>query len=163
MRFQAVDEMKQFSFDDSGILELNIREGQAEFMLDGAIVKAKNSQNSRYQDMCCGEITLLLENVKIARLMKEGMKYYDADGNMIREIPDEDVPAPAQPAVLRRLSGGRIFTVVEDEVDSGFAYEFGIDVPQEQDEEEVDTFWLCLFFEHATAMWDRYCSPSDGE
>ena len=163
MRFQAVDEMKQFSFDDSGILELNIREGQAEFMLDGAIVKAKNSQNSRYQDMCCGEITLLLENVKIARLMKEGMKYYDADGNMIREIPDEDVPAPTQPAVLRRLSGGRIFTVVEDEVDSGYAYEFGIDVPQEQDEEEVDTFWLCLFFEHATAMWDRYCCPSDGE
>lgn len=84
-------------------------------------------------------------------------------GNMIREIPDEDVPAPAQQAVLKRLSGGKIFTIVEDDVDSGYAYEFGIDVPQEQDEEEVDTFWLCLFFEHATAMWDRYCCPADGE
>ena len=163
MRFQTVGELRQFLFDDSKIMEFKISEGQAEFKLDGAVVRAKNSQNSRYQDMCCGEIILQLEDVRIGRLMKEGMKYYDADGNMIREIPDEDVPAPAQQAVLKRLSGGKIFTIVEDDVDSGYAYEFGIDVPQEQDEEEVDTFWLCLFFEHATAMWDRYCCPADGE
>ena len=52
---------------------------------------------------------------------------------------------------------------MEDDVDSGYACEFGIDVPQEQDEEETDTFWLCFTFEHSIAMWDRYCSPTEGE
>lgn len=161
MRFQAVDEMRQFSFDDSVITELKLTGRQAEFTLAGATVRAGNSQNSRYQDMPCGEILLQFENARIARLMKEGMKYYDAEGVLQREIPDEDVPVPAQDAILRRLSKGRIFTVVEDTVEHGYACEFGIDVPQEQDEEEVDTFWLCLTFDRFTALWDRYCAPEE--
>lgn len=163
MKFQAVDELGQFSFDDSGIRQLKIAGGQAEFTLEGAVVRAGNSQNARFQDMYSGELILQLENAELARLMKEGMKYYDADGKLVREVPDEDVPVPAQPAVLSRLSSGKIFTVVMDDVAEGYACEFGIDVPQEQDEEETDTFWLCLTFDHSTAMWDRYCSPSEGE
>lgn len=163
MKFRSVDELSQFSFDDSEIRELKIEGGQAEFTLSGALVKANNSQNARYQDMYCGELILQLEDVKIARLMKEGMKYYDADGNLKEEIPDEDVPAPARAGVIRRLSKGRIFTVVEDEAGHGYAYEFGMDVPKQQDEEEFDTFWLCLLFEHAVVMWDRYCSPAEPE
>ena len=161
MKFQAVDEMRQFSFDDSVITGLKIAGGQAEITLAGATVRAGNSQNKRYQDMPCGEIILQFQNARIARLMKEGMKYYDADGTLQKEIPDEDVPIPAQDAVLQRLSGGRVFTTVEDPVEQGYACELGIDVPQKQDEEEVDTFWLCLTFDHVTAMWDRYCAPEE--
>ena len=40
--------------------------------------------------------------------------------------------------------------------------EFGIDVPQEEDEEEVDTYWFCVVFEKSEASWDRYCSPTEG-
>ncbi|MBO5072605.1 MAG: hypothetical protein J6C32_06535 [Eubacterium sp.] len=161
MRFQAVDEMSQFSFDDSVITELKAAAGGLEITFAGAVVRAGNSQNKRFQDMPCGEIVLKLEHVRIARLMKEGMKYYDADGTLQREIPDEDVPVPAQDAVLRRLSRGTVFTVVEDPVEHGYACEFGIDVPREEDEEEVDTFWLCLTFDRSTAMWDRYCAPEE--
>ena len=157
MRFQAVDEMSQFSFDDSVITELKAAAGGLEITCAGAVVRAGNSQNKRFQDMPCGEIVLKLEHVRIARLMKEGMKYYDADGTLQREIPDEDVPVPAQDAVLRRLSRGTVFTVLEH----GCACEFGIDVPREEDEEEVDTFWLCLTFDRSTAMWDRYCAPEE--
>lgn len=162
MKFESVDELRQFSFDDSEIRGLKLQDGQAELTLGGAMVRAGNSQNARYQDMYCGEMVLRFENARIARLMKEGMKYYDADGNLQKEIPDEDVPAPAQPAVLRRLAAGKIFTMVEDGVDNGYACEFGIDVPQEQDEEREDTFWLCFYFDHVIAMWDRYCSPAEG-
>ena len=121
MRFQAVDEMSQFSFDDSVITELKAAAGGLEITFAGAVVRAGNSQNKRFQDMPCGEIVLKLEHVRIARLMKEGMKYYDADGTLQREIPDEDVPVPAQDAVLRRLSRGTVFTVVEDPVEHGYA------------------------------------------
>lgn len=159
MKFQTIDEMDAFSFEDSVVEKLEIRDGEIFFQFSGALVKENNSQNARYQDMYCGTIELTLQGAEIARFVKEGMKYFDADGNLLREIPNEDVPAPAQEEILKRLASGTVFTTVKDEVESGYAYEFGIDVPQVEDEEEVDTFWLCIIFEHAMAGWDRYCSP----
>lgn len=161
VKFKSVNELHQFSFDDSEIQELKFENGRMEMTLNGAMVKAKNSQNARYQDMYCGTIQIRLEKVTIARLMKEGMKYYDANGELQREIPDEDIPAPAQEKVLARLAKGMVFTTVEDRVDHGYAWEFGIDVPKEEDEEEVDTFWLCVLFEGSVVQWDRYCSPAE--
>lgn len=161
MKFKCVNEMEQLSFDDSEVLEFKIENKRMLFSFNGATIKAKNSQNGRFQDMYCGEIVLQLQNADIVRLMKEGMKYYDANGNLQKEIPDEDIPVLAQPSVLKRLSKGKIFTVVTDTVTSGYAYEFGIDVPQENDEEEIDTFWLCVTCDETIAMWDRYCSPAD--
>jgi hypothetical protein len=163
MKFQTRDEINNFSFDDAKILSLRMQDDTISFTFNGALVKAGNSQNARFQDMYCGEITLLLEGAKIVRLMKEGMKYYDADGKLQKEIPNEDVPAPAQQGVLERLKSGTVFTAVEDEVKDGYAYEFGIDVPQLQDDEEVDTFWLCIVFGHSLATWERYCSPAEEE
>jgi len=161
MKFKSLNELHQFSFDDSEIQELKFENGRMEMTLNGAMVKAKNSQNARYQDMYCGTIVVRLENVTIARLMKEGMKYYDANGDLQKEIPDEDVPAPAQAEVICRLGKGIIFTTVEDRVEQGYAWEFGIDVPQQDDEEEVETFWLCVLFDESVVLWDRYCSPAE--
>lgn len=159
MKFQCINEMEQICFDDSRILSFSFREGRMEFTLNGAVIKAGNSQNARYQEMGCGEILLRLENVTIGRLMKEGLKYYDANGTLLREIPDEDVPAPAQGAVLNRLAQGTVFTVVQDTAEKGFACEFGIDVPRQEDEEEIDTYWLCVLFEKSIASWERYQGP----
>lgn len=161
MKFRSIDEMNQISFDDSGIEELRVQGNLLVAAFSGATIKAGNSQNARYQDMYCARIELRLENVRIARLLKEGLRYYDADGSLLREVPDEDVPAPAQEAVLLRLAKGTVFTTVEDQVEEGYAYEFGIDVPGEDDEEETDTFWLCVLFDRSVASWERYTGPAD--
>ena len=149
MKFRCVDEFEQLSFDDSPIVSFQMSEDEVTFTFGGATIKAGNSQNGRFQDMYCGEITLTLLQAQMKRLVKEGMKYYDADGNLQREISDEDVPEP-------------VFTVVLGEIDGRKSAEFGIDVPQEEDEEEVDTYWFCVVFEKSEASWDRYCSPAEG-
>lgn len=159
MKFKCVNEMEQLSFDDAEINELKVDEKIIQFTFNGAIIKAGNSQNSRFQDMYCGEVILQLKNAEIARFVKEGLKYYDANGVLLKEVPDEDVPAPAQGAVLKRISGGTVFTVVDATQESGYAYEFGVDVPKEDDEEDTDTFWLCVRCEETKAMWERYCGP----
>lgn len=161
MKFKCINEMEQICFDDSEIIEFKMQGRQMEFTFNGALIKAGNSQNARLQNMYCNTIILQLENAEIVRIMKEGMKYYDADGNLQKEIPDEDVPALAQSAVLKRIAKGKMFTVVTAKTDSGFAYEFGIDVPQEEDAEEVDTFWLCVICEKTVAAWERYSSPAE--
>lgn len=160
MKFQCINEHGGMEFDDAGIVSFKCEDKILEFVFQGAVIKAENSQNARFQDMVCGEIILQLKNAEIVRIVKEGMKYYDADGTLIREIPDEDIPAPAQGSMLRRISEGTVFTTVEDERQQGYALEFGIDVPREGEEEDVDTFWLCVTFDESVACWERYCSPA---
>ena len=147
MKFRCVDEFEQLSFDDSPIVSFQMSEDEVTFTFGGATIKAGNSQNGRFQDMYCGEITLTLLQAQMKRLVKEGMKYYDADGNLQREISDEDVPEPAVESVVSRFEKGTVFTVVLGEIDGRKSAEFGIDVPQEEDEEEVDTYWFCVVFE----------------
>ena len=117
MKFRCVDEFEQLSFDDSPIVSFQMSEDEVTFTFGGATIKAGNSQNGRFQDMYCGEITLTLLQAQMKRLVKEGMKYYDADGNLQREIPDEDVPEPAVESVVSRFEKGTVFTVVLDEID----------------------------------------------
>lgn len=162
MKFRCVDEFEQLSFDDSPIVSFQMSTDEVTFTFGGATIKAGNSQNGRFQDMYCGEITLTLLQAQMKRLVKEGMKYYDADGNLQREIPDEDVPEPTVESVVSRFEKGTVFTVVLGEIDGRKSAEFGIDVPQEEDEEEVDTYWFCVVFEKSEASWDRYCSPAEG-
>lgn len=161
MKFKCINEMDQLSFDNSELLDFKIEEKTIAFTFNGATVKAKNSQNGRFQDMFCGEIILQMKNAEIARLVKEGMKYYNADGELLKEIPDTDIPVLERPKLLQRLSKGKVFTVVTDSVTSGYAYEFGIDLPREEDEEEVDTFWLCITCDETQAMWERYSGPAE--
>ena len=110
MKFRCVDEFEQLSFDDSPIVSFQMSEDEVTFTFGGATIKAGNSQNGRFQDMYCGEITLTLLQAQMKRLVKEGMKYYDADGNLQREIPDEDVPEPAVESVVSRFEKGTVFT-----------------------------------------------------
>jgi len=117
MKFRCVDEFEQLSFDDSPIVSFQMSEDEVTFTFGGATIKAGNSQNGRFQDMYCGEITLTLLQAQMKRLVKEGMKYYDADGNLQREIPDEDVPEPAVESVASRFEKGTVFTVVSGEID----------------------------------------------
>lgn len=161
MKFQCTNEHSEMRFDDAGILSFKCEDKVLEFTFQGAVIKAKNSQNARFQDMVCGEIILQLKNAEIVRIVKEGMKYYDADGTLQKEVMDEDVPAPAQGSVLKRIATGTVFTTVEDEVSQGYALEFGIDVPKEEQDDEVDTFWLCVTFDESVACWERYCSPAE--
>ncbi len=162
MKFQSINEMEQMSFDEAKINELKIESGKIQFTLEGAIIKAKNSQNGRFEDMYCGEIVLQLKNAEVVRIVKEGMKYYDANGELLKEIPNEDVPESARKMIFQKLASGTIFTLVKAEVSDGYGYEFGIDVPKDEDKEEVDTYWLCVTFERSVAAWDRYCSPVEG-
>lgn len=156
MKFNSKNEMEEISFEGSRITELKMSEDTVKFSFDGAVIKAGNSQNARLEDMYCGPIKLHLQGASVNRIVKEGMKYYDADGKLIREIPDEEIMAPAQAGVWKRCAKGEIFTVVTVPTEEGYGYEFGIDVPQLEDEEETDTFWLCFTCKKTIAKWEKY-------
>ncbi len=161
MKFRCENEMDQISFEDSQICELAVRGDTVEFAFDGARILAGNSRNGRFEDMYCGAIRLQLQGAKIERIVKEGFKRYDANGALQQEVADRDVPVMEQPGVLERCAKGRVFTVVSSPVESGYGYEFGIDVQTPEDEEETDTFWLCIICQTTVAQWERYCNPAE--
>lgn len=130
MKFHCKNELSLLSFDEAVVKEFKIEKDTIQMQFSGGVVKADNSQNGRFQDMFCGEITLWLHQAKLVKIVKEGMKYYDANGVLQEEIPNEDVPVPAQDAVLARVAGGTVFTTVEAQVSQGKGLELGIDIPR---------------------------------
>lgn len=132
MKFHCKNELSLLSFDEAVVKEFKIEKDTIQMQFSGGVVKADNSQNGRFQDMFCGEITLWLHQAKLVKIVKEGMKYYDANGVLQEEIPNEDVPVPAQDAVLARVAGGTVFTTVEAQVSQGKGLELGIDTPRKR-------------------------------
>ena len=96
MKFHCKNELSLLSFDEAVVKEFKIEKDTIQMQFSGGVVKADNSQNGRFQDMFCGEITLWLHQAKLVKIVKEGMKYYDANGVLQEEIPNEDVPVPAR-------------------------------------------------------------------
>ena len=84
MKFHCKNELSLLSFDEAVVKEFKIEKDTIQMQFSGGVVKADNSQNGRFQDMFCGEITLWLHQAKLVKIVKEGMKYYDADGNVQR-------------------------------------------------------------------------------
>ncbi|MCR5690950.1 MAG: hypothetical protein K6G62_01915 [Eubacterium sp.] len=161
MKFNSKDELKEISFEESEILDFYMDNEKVEFRFNGATIRPGNSQNARFQDVYCGEIQLDLEGAKLARLVKEGMKYFDPDGKLLEEIPDQDIEGSDREEVFSRLKGGKVFTTVEAPVKEGYGIEWGIDLPRTEEPEEIDTYWLCFTYQSSRASWDRYCGPAE--
>lgn len=74
MKFHCKNELSLLSFDEAVVKEFKIEKDTIQMQFSGGVVKADNSQNGRFQDMFCGEITLWLHQAKLVKIVKEGMK-----------------------------------------------------------------------------------------
>lgn len=154
MKFKAVDELEQFSFQDAKIQKTEQQEGCLTFVLDAVIVKAKNSQNSNFTDSYAGTLSMRLMNANIQKAVKEGFKYYNANDELVEEVPDTPLSQLEIGALLKQSENCYLFDVVkveEAQNETGhFLYLFGIDTDEET------SYWLQIEFDRSIVEWDRY-------
>lgn len=154
MNYKSVDELENFCFQDAQIQGIEYKEDALCFVLDAVIVKAKNSQNTNFTDSYAGTLTMRLMGANLQKAIKEGYKYYDANDNLIEEIPDTALSVLETDALLKRSAGYYLFDVVEVEKTQNttghFLYLFGID------EDDETSYWLQIEFEKSILEWDRY-------
>lgn len=160
MKYKAVDELEHFGFQDAKIKKFEKTDSGLLLVLEAVIVKANNSQNGNYTDSYAATLNMRLVGANIQKAVREGYKYYDANDVLVEEVPDVSLAEAEIDALLADSEDDYLFDAVkvnEEENDTGhFLYLFGIDVPDDADEDEIVSYWLQIEFEKSILEWDRY-------
>lgn len=155
MKFESVNELEKFSFEDCVITGLEERPERFILNLEALIVLPENSQNTNFTKSYAGDAVLSLVNWQLVSAVREGFRYYDSDGKLLSETPDEPLDQEALKALWARLPGAYLFSVKRQE--SG-AWSFRAEFPPEETYDTLpsESYELVFSFETARVEWDYY-------
>lgn len=145
MKYKTVDEWTHFSFDDVFLGDVEIMEGVFRLLFDNVIIHEENSCNRDIRPMRCNELIFSVENPTILSLKQERYKVYDANGNLMEQFDDMDIPKEEIPDLVKGFVGGNVYKVDKKED----IYFFWFDT-------EENTYELQVRGDHDTQSWDRF-------
>lgn len=160
MKFHSVNELENFSFRDAVIGLFEEREQRILLEVEALIVKGSNSQNSRFYDSYADTTQINLVDGHIVSAVKEGFRYYNADGVLQKEVPDEPLTEEQMKELLASCRGAYLFAMERkaDTPDGLFYYSLGIEFGDDSDGTLTmgDSFWLEVTCSAAEVDWERY-------
>lgn len=164
MKFQSVNELNQFSFRDCELRRIERSEASIRLELEGLIVLPANSQNSNFTASYAGPAIVRLPGGKLLSAVKEGYRYLDADGRLLKELPDVPLCGREIEELLARCSDCRLLSFLEQtEQDRGAGTksslcELTIEFPPENpyDTLPTESYRLTMSSEKIIFEWDFY-------
>ena len=152
--YRSVDEIDRLDFKDCSITDAHLDEDGIRLGLEALIIRANNSQNENYTDSYAGETRMKLEHGRIEEIVREGYRYYNADNELIREVPDEKIGADGiedLPALFigSYLAGMEVIT-------PGRCQLFVETVSEEDHMTAADSYRIQISYDRAVFTWDRY-------
>ena len=158
MKFKSTDEFMTFDFNDSLMKTIKITNDQLMFGAEGVIVKANNSNNQRFEDMFTVYLEMTFRESSISRFDEQGYKYFNANGELLNEVPDRALSEAEQKEVIAKVNNGdaKIFLVEKGPDREG--YEIIFDVEDEGEDTSV-TYQIFFDFKSSQAQWERFSGP----
>lgn len=151
MGFVSNNEINKFDFSDAVLCKFERAMTTIWLTVDALIVKANNSQNSNFTDSYADTAEITLSGTEIIALLKEGYSRYDANDNLIEEIPDEPIAPDDYHTVFKEIAGSYLATFEFE--DGEYVLEF--EIPDEVGA-IADTYELHVKASDITVTWDRY-------
>lgn len=151
MRFQTVNALHLFNFEEVTVKEFNMGKESLTIVMDALIVKGNNPANEECTDRFADTANLYFKEGKITEIYKEGYKYYDAMDRLVEEVPDEKVPVLEYEALLKKCKDAFLFDIigVKEEKDS-YEYQIGIDLDEDK------TFWFSIRCRETVIEWEKF-------
>lgn len=151
MRFETKNNLHLFNFEEVTLKEIEYTDKTFTMVLEALIVKGKNPNNEECVDRFAATSNLRFVNASLEKMVKEGYKYYDANGKLLDEKPDEIVPMVAVDGLLKQMQDVALFDVIAlKETEGEYIYQLGIDLNEE------DTYWLDIKCESTIVEWERF-------
>ena len=157
MKFKCVDELNKFGYADAEVDLVELSADTFKMTVSGLISKYNNPCNNRYQDCYIREAFVRFTDAKIIGFIKEGMKCYDANDVLLREVPDTVIEAEEYEHIFKMMTGSCFMYGILDkglQPDGRKCCEIGIDI--EDEEENCDTYWVEISYNKFIVEWDRY-------
>lgn len=151
MRFQTVNALSLFNFEEVTLREFVMREDSLTMVMDALIVKGNNPVNEECIDRFADTANLCFKEGKLTEVYKEGYKYYDAMDRLIEEVPDEKIPAAEYEALLKQCRDVLLFDIIRvKEEEELYEYQIGIDL------DESTTYWFCISCKGTIMEWEKF-------
>ena len=152
MKYTAINEITNFSYRDSYITEADFNGDKIVFQVEALIVRAKNSQNTNFTDSYADATKVEFNDANIIKLLKLGYKYYDANDNLIDEIPDTEEAFSA--INLKALFEKSFITDVIETADNSYAIR--IELPELEPGVITNEYELQIKCSDIVYSWDKY-------
>lgn len=152
MKFKTVNEIGEFIYKDCFINEVHLSGEDVSLMVEALIVKSSNSMNSNYTNSYAGDTNILFSKGKIKSITLVGLKKYDANDNLIEEIPDKVVEKTD--VEIKGLFEGAYLASME-EIEKGI-YSLYIELATEDATEVTDSYEMMIECEEVIIEWDKY-------
>lgn len=149
--FKSIDEIDKFDFEDCVLSGFSKAEDGFLLSVEALIIRANNSQNTNFTDSYSGPTEIKLNNASIKEILKAGFRYYDADGKLIKEVPDEPVSKPEWGSLIKSFEGNYLPGISFE----GDTYTVEVEMIDE-DGTQGNTYLLKIEAEGVVVTWEKY-------
>ena len=149
--FKSIDEIDKFSYEDCVLTGMEWAEDGLLFEVEALIVKENNSQNTNFTESYAGPAVIKLVDGRITEVTKTGFKYYDADGQLLKTVPDEDESPLVWESLFKTFPGNYLPSL--EAADGGFIIEIEM---SEEDGTQGNSYLLKIEASSVIITWDKY-------
>ena len=124
-----------------------------ELYVEGAVVKDNNSQNEYYTDKYADQMEIRFKNPVIEAVLLEGHKYYDANDNLVEEVPDQKLAEDEYEKIFGKFKENYIFYGGKPEADKK-CYQMIVDVDE-------DSYIVSFYYDKVIAGWTHFLNKAN--
>ena len=157
---EAAESVEKVKADDAsgsvGDAEVSLKGLRArwlELYVEGAVVKDNNSQNEYYTDKYADQMEIRFKNPVIEAVLLEGHKYYDANDNLVEEVPDQKLAEDEYEKIFGKFKENYIFYGGKPEADKK-CYQMIVDVDE-------DSYIVSFYYDKVIAGWNHFLKKAN--
>lgn len=145
MKYHVTDELSTFLFEGAVLNSVETINGRVKIILDNVIILPENSCNRDIRKMRANAFSLTFAEGNLIRMVEEGYKVFDADGNLRQTVEDRDMREEEIQEGLRELAELEVYQITKEKdyymvVIDGEDHSFRLEIHAEHDYEEWDKF-----------------------
>lgn len=141
------------SVGDAEVSLKGLRARWLELYVEGAVVKDNNSQNEYYADKYADQMEIRFKNPVIEAVLLEGHKYYDANDNLVEEVPDQKLAEDEYEKIFGKFKENYIFYGGKPEADKK-CYQMIVDVDE-------DSYIVSFYYDKVIAGWNHFLNKAN--
>lgn len=151
MRFQTKNALNLFSFDEVTIKQIEQGRDSVTVVMDALIAKALNPNNEELVDRFVDTANVRFAGGQISEIIKEGYKYYDANGKLLKVEQDRILPRTEYDSFLKKCNDIYLFDIIAaDDTEGAYEYQLGVDL------DTTDTYWITIKCAETVVEWEKF-------
>ena len=148
--FKSVNELDKLNFDDCVLTGIEKAEDGIIFNAEALIIKANNSQNENFTESYAGSSQIKFEKGAVKSEIKCGYKYYNADGKLLKELPDEPVAVPEWGSIFKSFEGNYLPCL---DIEEGL---YTAEIEMAEADGQGDSYLIKIEAENVIVTWEKY-------